>query len=107
LSKPKLIKSCRAEEEEEEEEEVGGIGQRITYLGSCMTVSALYDDCNSYFKLHLLYAFFWVIPRSPASEFRRRGITQKKAYDIRNTAKVEIKLHLVRSRSHSCINNYY
>jgi hypothetical protein len=29
----------------------------------------------------MLYVFFWVIPR-------RRGITQKKTYNIQNTAKV-------------------
>jgi deoxyribodipyrimidine photolyase-like uncharacterized protein len=30
----------------------------------------------------MLYAFFWVIPQS---EFRRWGITQKKAYNIYRT----------------------
>jgi len=34
----------------------------------------------------LLCAFFWVIPRH--IKFRRRGITQKKTYNIQNTAKV-------------------
>ena len=38
----------------------------------------------------LFYAFFWVIPRrlNFISQFRRRGISQKKAYNIQNTAKV-------------------
>jgi len=30
----------------------------------------------------------FLLGNSPASEFRRRGITQKKAYNIQNTAKV-------------------
>ena len=70
----------------------------------------------------LLYAFFWVIPQRPNFmcrrfgtlcsifiglwrwnrqcvqkhghiKFRPQGITQKKAYSIQNTAKVEIKAH--------------
>jgi len=36
----------------------------------------------------MLYAFFWVIPRDLNLKFRRRGITQKKAYNIQDTAKV-------------------
>jgi hypothetical protein len=37
-------------------------------------------------KMFRMYAFFWVIPRR--LNFRRRGITQKKAHNIRNTAEV-------------------
>jgi len=49
-----------------------------------------------------LYSFFWVgtylpayedgreksVPKRPHIKFRRRGITQKKAYSVQNTAKV-------------------
>jgi len=34
----------------------------------------------------LIDGFFWVIP--PVTVFRRQGITQKKAYNIHNMAKV-------------------
>jgi hypothetical protein len=41
------------------------------------TVVRKYKTVQPYFPM--LYAFFWVIPR---------GITQKKAYNIQNMAKV-------------------
>jgi len=59
---------------------------------SYFTDKRLPDALVSFIRLPkgLLYAFFWVIIRRLKFifQFRRRGITQKEAYDIQNTAKV-------------------
>jgi len=44
--------------------------------------------CGVDWKRVLKNALYFLLGNSPASEFRRRGITQKKRYNIQNTAKV-------------------
>ena len=43
-------------------------------------------DSSSQLFCVLLYAFYWVIPQR--LNFRRRGITKKKAYKVQNTEEV-------------------